>query len=85
MGKAAIETIIRKEIMLEIIPKTAGNGIIRVMARNPWNPYPTRRPRKLTWYLVITQLFTLLGRLVGRAATGKLSSPAPKSRTSRRR
>ena len=33
-----------------------------------------RRPRRLTWYSVITQIFTLLGRLVGRAATGSGST-----------
>ena len=58
------------------------------MPRYPWSYRTTpRRPRRLTWYLVITQLFTLIGRLIGHAATGKggIAAGAPKRRTTTRR
>ncbi|MCQ2392031.1 MAG: hypothetical protein MJ240_11465 [Kiritimatiellae bacterium] len=58
------------------------------MPSYPWTYRSPRRPRRLTWYTVITQLFTLIGRLVGRAATSKggvLSEPAPKKTARRRR
>ena len=55
------------------------------MPRYPWSRTTPRRPRKLTWYLVITQLFTLLGRLIGHAATGGgATAGAPRRRTSSR-
>ena len=55
------------------------------MPRYPWTYRLTpRRPRRLTWYGVITQAFTLLGRLVGRAATGSAAS-TPRKTTTRRR
>ncbi|MDO5318210.1 MAG: hypothetical protein Q4G65_06245 [bacterium] len=55
------------------------------MPRYPWTYRSTpRRPRRLTWYSVITQVFTLLGRLVGRAATGSAAS-TPRKTTTRRR
>ena len=48
-----------------------------------FNPFSYRapRPRRLTWYSLITQFFSLLGRLIGRAATG--GSPRTSSRTRR--
>ena len=56
------------------------------MPRYPWTYRLTpRRPRRLTWYSVITQAFTLLGRLVGRAATGSVASTPRKTTTRRRR
>ena len=54
------------------------------MPRYPWSRTTPRRPRKLTWYLVITQLFTLLGRLIGHAASGTATAGAPRRRTSSR-
>jgi len=56
------------------------------MPRYPWSRTTPRRPRKLTWYLVITQLFTLLGRLIGHAASGSgtATAGAPRRRTSSR-
>ncbi|MDD6029749.1 MAG: hypothetical protein PUE68_02910 [Kiritimatiellae bacterium] len=59
------------------------------MPRYPWSRTTPRRPRRLTWYFVITQLFTLLGRLIGRAATDRgegVAAGTPRRRsTSRRR
>lgn len=53
---------------------------------NPFSFGTTRRPRRLTWYTVITQIFTLLGRLVGRAvAGGSASTGARKTTTTPRR
>ena len=52
-----------------------------------YTPFPSmpRRPRRLTWYSVITQIFTLLGRLVGRAATGSGSTSTGTRKTTTRR
>ena len=62
-------------------------GTILSMPRYyPYQYRAPRRPRRLTWYSVITQIFTLIGRLVGRAASGRggAAAPAPRRAPSRR-
>ncbi|MBQ8113384.1 MAG: hypothetical protein IJ146_09285 [Kiritimatiellae bacterium] len=51
----------------------------------PYSYRAPRRPRRLTWYSVITQFFTLIGRLVGRVASGRGGSSVPRRTTSQRR
>ena len=72
----------------EVLTPLVVSARISSMPSYPWTYRSPRRPRRLTWYTVITQLFTLIGRLVGRAATSKggvLSEPTPKKTTRRRR